>query len=515
MLEAASLTRDSRQTAAAREGSPRLVFALLAALSIACAGRTAAPAGVPVNDVQSQINATLVHRIDTPTSIPEIQEIIRQAGLEGRPVSIAGGRHAMGGQQFGSGTILIDMSRMTRVINFDSDRGLIEVEAGIQWPALIDYLLEAQKGRASQWGIIQKQTGADRLSLGGALSANIHGRGLTLKPIIADVESFTLVDAAGNIRRCSRQQDQELFRLATGGYGLFGVIAQVELRLGPRRRIQRIVEVIDVKDLIPSFQKRIEDGFLYGDFQYATDADSEDFLRKGVFSTYRPVAGDTPIPENQKELSAESWKELYFLSHTQKTKAFERYSSYYLSTSGQVYWSDTHQLGLYLEDYHRELDARLGGREKATEMITEIYVPRASLDSFISDVRQDFRRNKVNVIYGTIRLIEKDDESYLAWAREPWVCIIFNLHVINTPEGLEASAGDFRRLIDMAIRYRGSFYLTYHRWANQDQIERCHPRFAEFLKLKKQYDPEERFQSDWYRHYREMFADAPTSGARR
>jgi hypothetical protein len=29
---------------------------------------------------------------------------------------------------------------------------------------------------------------------------------------------------------------------------------------------------------------------------------------------------------------------------------------------------------------------------------------------------------------------------------------------------------------------------------------------VEFLRLKKKYDPQERFQSDWYRHHREMFA---------
>jgi hypothetical protein len=28
------------------------------------------------------------------------------------------------------------------------------------------------------------------------------------------------------------------------------------------------------------------------------------------------------------------------------------------------------------------------------------------------------------------------------------------------------------------------------------------------LQLKKKYDPAERFQSDWYRHYRTMFKDA-------
>ncbi len=43
-------------------------------------------------------------------------------------------------------------------------------------------------------------------------------------------------------------------------------------------------------------------------------------------------------------------------------------------------------------------------------------------------------------------------------------------------------------------------------WAHKEQVERCHPRFVEFLKAKRQFDPQERFQSDWYRHYREMFA---------
>jgi hypothetical protein len=34
----------------------------------------------------------------------------------------------------------------------------------------------------------------------------------------------------------------------------------------------------------------------------------------------------------------------------------------------------------------------------------------------------------------------------------------------------------------------------------------CYPQFPEFLRRKRQHDPEELFQSDWYRHYRQMFA---------
>ena len=52
------------------------------------------------------------------------------------------------------------------------------------------------------------------------------------------------------------------------------------------------------------------------------------------------------------------------------------------------------------------------------------------------------------------------------------------------------------------------YYLTYHRWATRRQVEAGYPQFVEFLRLKRKYDPDERFQSDWYRHYRAMFAAA-------
>ena len=87
-----------------------------------------------------------------------------------------------------------------------------------------------------------------------------------------------------------------------------------------------------------------------------------------------------------------------------------------LATHGQLYWSDTHQLNLYLESYHDSLDQRLGRGVRGSEMITEIYVPRRRLTSFMDEVRKDFRANQVDFIYGTIRLIEKDTESALPWA---------------------------------------------------------------------------------------------------
>ncbi len=464
-------------------------------------------AGVWVNDVHSMMNHTHVLRIERPAGVEALQEIVYAAGREGRAISIMGARHAMGGQQFGTDTVLVDATGLAGIHDFDAAKGQVEVGAGARWPELVSQLLEMQDGRENQWGIVQKQTGADRLSIGGALSANAHGRGLTYRPIVQDVEAFTLIGADGEARRCSRVENEELFRLAIGGYGLFGLITSVRLRLAPRRKVERVVEVADVEDLAARFARRIEEGFLFGDFQFSTEVNTENLLRRGVFSCYRPVDPGTPIPADRPTLSREDWLELIALGHTDRGETFRRYASYYLTTSGQIYWSDTHQLSTYIDDYHTLLGGRIGDQSTGTEMITEIYVPRPALAAFLDAVRSDFFQHQVDLIYGTIRLIERDDESVLAWAREPWACVIFNLHTAHDAVSLRLTEKHFRRLIERGRENGGSYFLTYHRWATSEQVLACHPRLPEFLALKVRYDPEERFQSDWYRHYRRMFLE--------
>jgi FAD/FMN-containing dehydrogenase len=474
--------------------------------AFAVASKTRASDGVTVNDIHSQLNSTRVLRILEPQSLEEVQRTVRSAAKNGKSICIAGGRHAMGGQQFGTDTLLIDIRKLNRILHLDGESGIIEAEAGIEWPALIEGYLALQDNRSQARGIAQKQTGADRITLAGTIAANAHGRGLKMRPFISDVESFVLVDATGTPHTCSRTENPELFRLVHGGYGLFGVVASVKLRLIPRTKVARVVEIRTTDDLMAAFDKRISDGFQYGDFQFSIERDSEDFLHKGVFSCYRPVPLSTPIPA-EKQLTDENWRQLLFLAHTDTRKAFQTYADYYLSTNGQIYWSDLHQLSIYPDNYHRDIDAKLHAPYPASEIIAEIDVPRSDLKGFFDEVRADFRINKVDLIYGTVRLIERDEESFLPWAKQPYACVIFNLHTVHSPDGLRRTGDAFRSLIDMAVARGGTYYLTYHRDATRQQIEKCYPQFAEFLRLKKKYDPEERFQSDWYRYYKTMFTD--------
>ena len=442
--------------------------------------------GELVNDVHSRLNETAVDEVVPVGSLEDVCAALGRAHASGKPVSIAGGRHAMGGQQFCTGGVLLDTRPLSRVLSLDDERGLVEIEAGIQWPALVDALAD------SSWTIRQKQTGADDLSIGGAVSANVHGRGLAYGPFIADIESLVVVGPDGIARTCSRNENRDLFRLVCGGYGLLGVVYSATLRLDPRRKVERVVRLAHADELDDLFAQRIGEGYLYGDFQFEIDPASPGFLQHGICSCYHSVADDTPLGAATK-LTAEVWSTLLHLAHSDKTRAYELYAAHYLSTSGQVYLSDRHQLATYVPDYHWA---------GSSEMITELYVPRPLLADFLAAAARDLRPLEADIVYGTVRLIERDEESFLAWAREPWACVVLNLHVEHTPAGIEHAAVAFRRLIDLALERGGSFYLTYHRWATRRQLVAAYPQLPEFLAAKLEHDPGELFQSDWYRWLR-------------
>lgn len=451
-----------------------------------------------VNDAQSQLNSTRVKDVVTPESVDDLKSALLKAKEHKLFISVAGGRHAMGGQQFVPGGLLLDMSYFNKVLHFDKANGLIEVQSGIEWKELIEYTSETEVNGV-QWAIRQKQTGVDKVSIGGSISANIHGRGLNFAPFGSDVESFTLLAANGDLLNCSRLENKELFSLVIGGYGLFGIIITVVLRLVRRNKVKRIVEIIKVKDLVQKFDNSIQAGAGYGDCQYSIDLSSPVGEHKGVFSCYYPVSNELLILKNQRILSKEKWSELYRVARTDKKKAFDIYSNYYLTTNNQIYWSDLHQLSSAFEGYLDQVDL-----DKATEVITEIYVRKDKLIPLLAEIKKDFITHGVDLTYGTIRLIEKDNDSFLAWATEPMVCIVCNLHVTHTDEGLNKARNDFCRIIDRVISFEGKFYLTYHRWVTKEQIEYCYPQFREFLKLKLKYDPCERFQSSWYQHFKRL-----------
>src|SRR5579862_6804909 len=100
------------------------------------------------NDVHSKLNLTRVGDVMRPASVGELVAMVARAAARGRPFAIAGRRHAMGGQQFGTDADLIDMTALNQITTLDRQRGILEVGAGAAWPDVVEYCRRAQEGDA-------------------------------------------------------------------------------------------------------------------------------------------------------------------------------------------------------------------------------------------------------------------------------------------------------------------------------------------------------------------------------
>jgi hypothetical protein len=113
---------------------------------------------------------------------------------------------------------------LDRILRWDAARALIEVQSGTAWRALAARL--APSAPALEACIAQ---GGLRGTVGEALSTNAPGP--DGRPLVALVEAATLVTPDGELQCVSRTRNADLFALAVGGHGLFGLTYSISLRV--------------------------------------------------------------------------------------------------------------------------------------------------------------------------------------------------------------------------------------------------------------------------------------------
>jgi len=124
--------------------------------------------------------------------------------------------------------LALDASGLDRVLYLDRARGLIEVQPALRWQSLAAYLGTHD---AAFCGLADDASFGE--CVGDAVASNAPGP--DGRPVVAHLESLTLVTPDGELRRASRSVNAELFALAVGGQALFGVLYSVTLRLATLR----------------------------------------------------------------------------------------------------------------------------------------------------------------------------------------------------------------------------------------------------------------------------------------
>jgi FAD/FMN-containing dehydrogenase len=263
-----------------------------------------------VDDASRMNRASVVAVWPTPRdpaiAEAELRELLARARREKSHVSIAGARHSMGGHTIYPGGIVLDMLPFD-AMELDEAAKIIRVGAGARWSAIVPYL----DAHGLSVGVMQSN---DNFTVGGSISVNCHGWQHDRPPIVSTVKGFRMMQADGTTIRCSREEHAELFSLAIGGYGLFGVILDVDLDVVPNERYAPEAQRLPAEEYPERFSQDVGDakdiGMVYGRLCVVPGDDV--FLREAVIVAFRrvdvlleyfvPAHGFAPFLEAAREI---------------------------------------------------------------------------------------------------------------------------------------------------------------------------------------------------------------------
>src|SRR4029453_2312227 len=120
---------------------------------------------------------------------------------------------------------------------------------------------------------------------------NCHGWHTNSEPIAGTVRSIRLLTADGDVVACSPQENTELFHLALGGYGMFGVILEADIAVVPNVRFKKPeFQSVPTADYARSFAQRAYEAVSPVEMAYGgLSVDPDSFLDEAIIATFTPV----------------------------------------------------------------------------------------------------------------------------------------------------------------------------------------------------------------------------------
>ena len=418
----------------------------------------------------------------------QLAGLLSKARVESLRVSIAGARHSMGGHTIYPGGIVVDMRPYNRM-RLDQGKDLLWVQAGALWGEVIEYLDPLGKSV----GVMQSN---DSFTVGGSVSVNCHGWQFGKPPIASTVHSFRLMKADGKVVKCSRSENAELFSLALGGYGLFGVILDLELRVVENRTYRLEQRVVPAGEALGTF-----DGKILGkpglDMVYARmNVASDKFLDEVILNAFF-IAKDATVPGLAEpglvqlrraifrgSVESDYGKELRWETETKLQP---------LLRGGKVF--SRNQL---LNEGVEVFQNRTSG---TTDILHEYFVPRSRVGGFVAAMQGLIPGSGVDLLNVTVRAVEEDADTFLRYADQPMIAFVMLFVQQRTKDGEKRMQALTRKLVDAAFRNEGRYYLPYRLHATQAQFEQAYPQATEFFQAKLRYDPGQLFQNRFYLQY--------------
>ena len=160
-----------------------------------------------------------------PCNFNEIQDVVSIAKNNNLKISNRAAGKSYGDNTLNENNIVLDITKMNKIINWDSSSGVVVAEAG----ATVEKIL--LKCIASGW-VFPVMPGTRFVTVAGCLGNNVHGKNAYHQGYMGEhVISFKILLSDNTLVECSRNENSVLFYSVISGLGLLGIITEVKIQM--------------------------------------------------------------------------------------------------------------------------------------------------------------------------------------------------------------------------------------------------------------------------------------------
>ena len=448
----------------------------------------------PVMSDVGKLLPTKIKRVENAEDEHALQKLVKDANTSGEKISIAGMQHSQGGQTYYPNGTVLDMKGYNKILEFDPEKKRIRVQSGVTWD-------DIQK-KVNPYGLaVQVMQSQNIFTVGGSLSVNVHGRDIRHEALIDTVESFRLLMADGTVKNVSREENADLFPYVIGGYGLFGVILDVTLKLTDDELYEMQTKTLDYKEYTAYFKEKVKKEENVRMHLARISVAPNSFLKEMYVTDY-------VVAENQNKREEYSkLKEENIIAAPKFFLGLSRYSDWGKNTFWDIQRNYMERINGTYETRNNVMRSDSTFMEyenpNRTEVLQEYFVPIDHFTAYIDDLRNVLNKEELNLLNITIRYVKKNENAVLSYAKDDMFALVLLINQGRSESEIKKTKAVLGKMIDVTLKHNGSYYLPYYSYPTKQQLEQAYPRIEEFLQKKKESDPQERFVNLFYKEYSE------------
>jgi FAD binding domain len=422
------------------------------------------------------------------TLLAALRAELTEANAAGRGIVASTARHSMGGQSLLADGVALTLDQPFIEPNVAAKT--YRVAAGTRWSTVIRELDKIGFSPA----VMQSN---NDFGVASTYSVNAHGWPVAFSGGGTTVRSMKMLLADGQLVTCSPTENADLYSFAMGGYGMFGIITELEMDMVPNSRLDPTFETMTGTEFGEAFLKKIRENpdiqMAYGRMTIAIDG----FFDEALMITYKPNADQSDIPAAtgsgfiskisrdifRQQPGSDRWKNLRW--------DIEAGLNPYISSGSATRNSLMNEPVVTLDDKD----------PTRTDILHEYFVAPSKFADFVKICQDVIPSSYQELLNITLRFVDTDKFSVLNYAEEPRIAAVMLFSQEKSVRGEADMARMTSELIERVIAIGGKYYLPYRPHATLEQFKRSYPRHAEFVAKKRLIDPGLAFRNGLWENY--------------